>query len=238
MEPSYKETLPQNAQALVDHIEQFAGVEIHVKVDPSRPVSPTDPNPNRPELVFTATSAEIFLPTSNFSPHGIVHELLHTERYWLQGIPQVVPLDQNADNNWAITSSIENTLEHQVIVPRESAYGFDPYPYWAKTERALWADYPWPWMTDPFSRRKNCLLGSVSVFNLTKDDDLIAHVRECLRKEGLLKEAVRFHKRMTDVLNNKEKMLRLTIQHLAIPKTDVRFLHLDVRARQARHVAL
>lgn len=123
MEPAYKNALPAKARELVDRIETFAQREVRVIVDPTRYVSPTDPNPTRPELDMSGGQARIFLPTTHFEPNGIVHELLHLERYWLEGIPQIVPVDRNAKNRWQFTSSIEGSLEHQVIVPREKSMG-------------------------------------------------------------------------------------------------------------------
>jgi hypothetical protein len=102
----------------------------------------------------------------------------------------------------------------------------------------LWGRYPWPDITEPFARRKNALLGSLGVFNLTMDDGVIAFVRECLEKEGMLKEAVRFNKRISDVLHSKEKMLRVAIGFLQIPKAEVRLLYLDIKKRRLRYTTV
>jgi hypothetical protein len=229
MNPTYKTALGLNAQALVDRIEKFAEREVQVVVDPSVKVSPTDPNPTRPEAAVTEHWARITLPTPSFVPNGIVHELLHIERYWIEGIPQIEPVDQKAGNSWEITSSIENHLEHLIIVPREELYGFDPYPYWANTDKVLWGRYPWPEITEPFARRKNALLGALSAFNLSKSDDLIEQVKGYLEKDGMLKETIRFNRLIRDVLHSKEKMIRLTVEHLGIPKSEARVRYIDVR---------
>jgi len=147
-------------------------------------------------------------------------------------------MDENNEDHWIITSSIDNDLEHLIIVPREAIHGFNPFSYWAKTHRILWRRYPWPEVNEPFARRKNLLTGSVAAFNLTKDAEVISLVRECLSKEGMLKEALLFNKRITDVLHSKEKMLRLTVEHLGIPKSDVRLLYIDIRGQQVRYSAL
>lgn len=238
MDAAYKNSLPVKAQSLVDTIEQFAGFPIQVIVDPSTAPKATDPNPERPMLRVTERSAAIFLPTPRFSAHGLTHELLHLQRYYLEEIPQVEPVDQSAADQWTVTSSIENTLEHQVIVPREADYGFDFRPYWVQTEKTLWAGYPWAWMTEPFARRKNCLVGFLTVENIAKDAELSAFVRECLATEGILKEAEQFRKRVTDVLHTKERAARLVVEFLQIPRSEVRLMRLDPRKYEKRYSPL
>ena len=113
----------------MNEIENFAKREIQVELDP-RPVSPTEPNPDRPASQTNHNRATIFIRSEeSFQPQGILHELLHIHRYWVEAVPQVMPAkgDRNTDESWRITSQIENTLEHLVIVPREADYGFEPY---------------------------------------------------------------------------------------------------------------
>jgi hypothetical protein len=232
MKALYKDSLPATAQDLVDRIEGFAKREIEVVVDPLAEVSSTDPNPTRPAMTVTENWARITLPTPSFEPNGILHEVLHIERHWVDGIPQVEPAHPDAPkNNWTVTSSIENSLEHLIIVPREEQYGFNPYPYWARTERALWEKYPWPTL-DPFARRMHALFGSLAVFNLSKDEELIALARHCLKQDGMLKESIRFNRLVKDVLHTKEKMLRLGVEHLGIPKAETRLRYIDIRTHR------
>ncbi len=76
------------------------------------------------------------------------------------------------------------------------------------------------------------LFGALGVFNLSKDDELIDSVRGCLEQEGLLKEAIRFNRLIKHVLHTKEKMLRLSVDFLGIPKPEVRLRHIDVKTRR------
>jgi hypothetical protein len=231
VQAKYKDQLPISVQALADQIETFAGLPIAVRID-SRPVSPMDPNPDRLALDANAMGATVLLRSEDFSPHGFCHELLHLERFWVQAIPQVVPLETAPASNWQVTSQIENCLEHQIIVPREADYDFEPYDYWAETERKLWGRYPWPDIKEPDARRRACLLGGLSTFRLVRDEGVIQHVTECLDAEGMLKETAEFVRRVSDVVHTKEKMLRLTLQHLGISRNEVKLIRLDVRSRQ------
>lgn len=78
----------------------------------------------------------------------------------------------------------------------------------------------------------------MTALNLTNDVEVIALVRECLEKEGMLKEVIRFKKRLTDVLHSKEKMVRLVVQHLGIPRNEAQLEYTDIRAGTASYAPI
>ena len=164
--------------------------------------------------------------------HGILHELLHVQRYWVEGVPQVMPIKDAPDNNWGVTSEIENCLEHQIIVPREADYGIEPYSYWNRTEEILWERYPWPDISEPFARRKVCLLGWLSVCRLVTDERVRSHAEFCLHEEGMLAEAERFRKKIFKTIHHKPSALSAAVRFLRIPRKDVLLVYMDVRNRQ------
>lgn len=222
MDTFYKAQLPSGVATLVDRIESFAKREISVEVD-NRPRSPTSPNPDSLAARVTPTSATILLRSKDVFPlHDVLHELLHIERLWVEEIPQLVPRHDPKGTRSKIATDIENALEHLIIVPREANYGFDPYPYWNETSRRNWGSYPWPAMTDPWERRKTCLLGWLTVSCLVNDEEVRSHVEECLRKEGpvLLDEAKRFSARISEKLVSKPQAQSAVLRFLEIPMTD------------------
>jgi hypothetical protein len=220
MDVFYKGQLPGAVATLVDRIESFTKREISVEID-SRPVSTTSPNPDRLAARITPTEAAIVLRSRDVFPaHAVLHELLHIERMWVERVPQLLPIHDPRGTRIKIATDIENALEHLVIVPREADYGFDPYPYWNETSRRNWAEYPWPAMADPWSRRKACLLGWLTVFYLVNDPGVKSHVAECLRKEGLLDEAKRFGGRIGEMLVSKPQAQSAVLRFLEIPRTD------------------
>ena len=222
--------LPKSVQALVDRIEAFAGLPIQVGPNP-RPPSATDSNPDAVDAYISPQRALILLRNKRFEPQGVLHELLRIERYWVEQIPQIVPLDDAPVGNWNVTGDIEGALERLVVVPKEADYGFEPYAYWTATQRTLWERYPWPGLTGAFSRRASCLLGSLTALRLTNDNDVMDLVRRCLSAEGLLREAEAFVQQVTDVIDNKQRMLRRALQYLDIPRADVKLIQFDVRRR-------
>lgn len=219
MDSFFKAQLPPNITVLVDRIESISAREISIEID-TRPVSPTSPNPDSLIARVTPTEAAILLRSRDlFPPHDVLHELLHIERMWIERVPQLVSVHPSSVRT-RIATDIENALEHLVIVPREANYGFDPYPYWNETSRRNWAEYPWPAMTDPWWRRKACLLGWLTVFYLVNDPEVKSHVEGCLRNEGLLDEARRFSARIGEKLTSKLHAQSAVLRFLEIPRTD------------------
>lgn len=219
--------LPDQVLQLATSIEAFAGREIEVRINPYLP-SPTDPFPNSPAAMVTETSAAILIRESaDIEPQGVLHELLHIERYWVLGIPQIVPRAPQGDSRWEITSAIENSLEHLAIVPREADYGFDPYTHWNFIERELFASYPWTHLTEPTARRRACLLGSLAIDSLVTDASVRAHAMECIRKEGYQDEARHFLSRILRFRQSKIEQLKTMIRFLKIPEQEADFVWLD-----------
>lgn len=229
MDNAYRAQLPANVAALVTRIEDFANREIQVTVD-TRPVSETDPNPDRQAIEVTERRATIYLRRKDSFPiHGVLHELLHIERFWLEGIPQVLPLRDPDGDRLRITSSIENVLEHQIIVPREADYGFEPYAYWNETELQLWGQYPWPSITNPWSRRKNFLLAWLTVSTLVTERNIKALAENSLQMEGLFEEAERFAEKIRQTIHSKPRAVRTVLLFLGIPVSDVKLVEFDVK---------
>lgn len=233
MNKKYRGLLPSPVLDLVDRIESFANLEIGVEPNPY-PLRSTDPNPNHLALSADNIGATIlYRNLADIHPHAMLHELLHLERFWLEQVPQVVPVNQQMAEHWNITSEIENSLEHLIIVPREEQYGFEPFGYWTSTTRTNWGRYPWSTLTDKWARRKNCLLGWLSVRYLNKDPNVTAMAESALRKEGLRTEALHFAKVIIQHLSDKKKMLASTVRILGISEDEVAFLTLDIKNQAA-----
>jgi hypothetical protein len=243
MDNFYKAQLPRDVTTLVDRIESFAEREISVAVD-NRPRSPTSANPDSLAAHVTPTSATILLRSKDvFPPHDVLHELLHIERMWVEGIPQLMPRHDPKGTRSKIAQDVENALEHLVIVPREANYGFDPYPYWNETSRRNWASYPWPALTDPWVRRKACLLGWLTVSCLVNDERVRSHVEECLRQEEKdgpvqLDEAKRFSARISEKLESKPHAQSAVLRFLEIPTADFMSVRIKVKDGTAEEIRL
>ena len=232
MEAQFRVKLPAVAWPLLDRVEEAIGGEVRVSMEGEEP-SPTDPNPDRMACSVSVEEATIWIRSlSKFDAQGAVHELLHLERYLVQRVPQVLPIPTDPEH-LKITSEIENSIEHLVIVPREADYGFEPYAYWNTTAAKNWGRHPWPEITNPWARRKVCLLGFLGVNHIVTDRDVRQHAEAILRLEGLLDEAVKFAEKVQSLaVGNKAAALSTTIRFLKIPPSEVELVVYDLRSKR------
>ncbi len=226
--------LPEASLELLREIEDFAGLEIAFERR-EEPASPSIPNPDSPAARVSHDGATISVYKDVINPSGITHELLHVYRYWVEAVPQVMPIKDKggsgANGRWGVTSSIENSLEHLVIVPREKGYGESNDEHWNSVSRANWGKYPWPEINEPFARRKNCLLGWLSCMEIVTDEAVRDLAKECIVKEGYFNEAQKFHEKIMTVLMDKPRALSAVIRFLQIPFNEIRLVTFDVRNR-------
>lgn len=237
MNRSILDALPANVRSLAERLEAFSDTQIQVHI-PQEDVDTlrgdVDPDPGGPACQVTEAEAVVWVRDfAGVNPQGILHELLHIERYWVVGVPQIVALAPDVERT-KITSGIENALEHLHVVPGEATYGFDPHPYRNENSRRLWAAYPWPTITNRDARRRSCLLAWLTVDHLVTDLDVKLKARRVLDKEGFYDEAEAFTRRLGQLKGDKERSLAAVVRFLSIPRTDVRLLYLDVQNRQRR----
>jgi hypothetical protein len=218
--------MPAPVVDLLREIETRAGRE--VTFAPMRhPPSPNDPNPDAPGCEVSGSFARlVYRDPDTLSENGITHELLHIRRYWVDGVPQVHPV-QGDDDKWSVTSAIENAIEHLVVVPEEAKYcAIDP-DYWNRTSATNWSSYPWPDVPSEWVRRKHLILGRLGL-ELVTDRDVKAHVEQCLKAAGVWGEAQRVARAVREnVLRRKDLAVRTVVGALRIPRNEVRLVYLD-----------
>lgn len=229
--------LPQSAVALMDEVEAYAGDHITIKQS-TQHTAPDDP-PNTPGLLITHERASILVPDpETINPQGIVHELLHAKRYWVDAVAQLRPSpENNTPQNNSVTAQIENAVEHLVIVPREADYGFDPHGHWNDISRARWTQYPWPDLTSAEGRRRRCFMGWLTA-SLVNDDDVLQVVRNGLAQEGLLVEAQKLLPRVTTFMarpQDKPRALACVARFLPIRRDALRIVYFDITNKSLRY---
>jgi hypothetical protein len=230
MDRRVKNRLPLKAKALVDEIEAISKSEIRIERD-TAPMTPNSVNHEALGVEVGASSATIFYRTEDqlMNPRGIVHELLHIQRYWMEGVPQI--LAKNSINVGA-SSSIEATLEHDVIIPREESFGLPPEDpnFWSDGhQRNLQRlEDLWKHSQDPDKVRFLALLGWISVTRIPQNKTIIGEMRKFLIKTNLLSEAEHFKHRVRTLLRrDKVATLRFTLDALHIPRSETVLLYLD-----------
>jgi hypothetical protein len=82
-------------------------------------------------------------------------------------------------------------------------------------------------MTNSWARRKNCLLGWLTVKYLVTDSAVKQRALEAIKNEGLFQEAEVLANRVGRVLRNKAKLISLVIKALKIPMNDAELVFFD-----------
>lgn len=228
MEQKYLDQLPAKSASLLKEIEEHSGREVHVLPNPY-PVGLTDPNPTGMACMVDESGARIFLRNESLDAHSFTHELLHIHRYWVRQIPQVVPVSDPNGTNIRVTSSIENAIEHLIIVPEEEQYGFEPYAHWNFTCRLNWEQLD-PSTMSKFALRKNCLLGWLTVSNLVSDVEVVSKAEKVIGKQGFLQKAKEMNLKVCKYSSSKEKQISCIVEFLRIPRTEVKLVYFDPRS--------
>jgi hypothetical protein len=232
MESSFLEKLGTEIQRLVEEIEKFATTEIQVRPTPT-PTSESAQSPKAIALIASQHGATLLCrDVGDFQPQAVLHELLHLRRYWVDFVPQILPVDDPDGEKIKLASQIENTLEHLIIVPQEHEYGFESYAFYAEATRKNWQAYPWPAISEPWARRKNCLLTWLTTRLLVSDPAIERLARKCANEEGLLTEAEKFSGKIGRVLGSKEQCISTTIRFLQIPRHEATMAYLDIKSQK------
>jgi hypothetical protein len=125
MEAAYLRRLSPDVAAIVEAIEAKTGVEIEIEVQTDRRTMACQ---------IDCDGQRILTPSQQYFQDGsVLHELLHIRRIAVEGIPQIVDCEDCHDiSAEAISglSSLDNTLEHLVIVPEELLLRAERRGYW------------------------------------------------------------------------------------------------------------
>ena len=229
MESSFLEKLGADIQRLVEEIEKFASTEIQVRPTPV----PTSESGQSPKTITPIASEHgatlLYRDAGDFQPQAVLHELLHLRRYWIDFVPQILPVDDPDGEKIKLANQIENTLEHIIIAPKEQSYGFESYASYRETSRRTWETYPWRSIDEPWARRKNCLLNWLTTYFLVRDLAIRQSAERCLEQEGLSSEAANFSQKIEHVLSSKEQCISAAIRFLQIPRQEVTMVYLDIK---------
>jgi hypothetical protein len=224
------ETLPERSLALLKRLEAHACRYIRFAPHRAPPV-PGDPNPDAPVCEITAGGATIRLRLgAPILAQGVTHELLHIERWWLEGVPHLYPAHPALKH---ICEGLENALEHLVIVPREARYGFEPYGHWNETYREIWSRSPLTPAMPLDVRRYTCLLAWLATSHVT-DESVNARIEEHVRMEGLFDEAEAFKREIKAQLTSKPELVSYVARVLRIPEGAVFLRYYNASAGTVR----
>ena len=218
MQKEYLVRLSDDIRKDVKSIEQLSRIEILVEVDSSREKS--DPAfPDTLACQVDEHSAKLLIPSQEHFPNGsVLHEILHIKRFLVDGIPKIVICDEHDD--WSPEQEsglimLDNQLEHFAIVPQELKRIPCRESYWKSgVNRALISLGQGKLEEHDF---KQVLLMHWVFLNLViPDEDLISKAGDLIRQADLGNSASEFLKIAASSVMSKERLVRVTCQHLDI----------------------
>jgi hypothetical protein len=94
MQPVYLARLSKPVQEFIHEVEELAGVDIKVLLDPKQNEGGTT-GQGKLAVVINAQSIQLFAPTTGYFPDGAVrHEVLHVQRFHVEGVPKLSLADR------------------------------------------------------------------------------------------------------------------------------------------------
>ena len=226
MEKYYLIQLPEDVSNLVKKIEQKSGVEIKVKVCPSRACKGTL------ACKVAKGKAQILIPSEDYFPESsVLHELLHIQRFHLYGVPIIIGADMNYLNGELIKvlAEIDNDLEHLIIVPEELKRRPKRKDYWVEKIQCALDKIN----SDNYKDKRDMiyltLKNWIFIKHVLKDDELILTTRKLLEFFKLNDRASQLHDAIVLSLHSKEKIVKIMFNHFNKPAKCASFQYNDGR---------
>lgn len=140
MQAEYLARLQEAVQDFVLEVEDGAGVNIEVTPDAELNTGgPT--GQGKLKIDIEAHCVRLKVPTNDYFPNGGVrHEVLHVKRLLVDGVPRLalaerVDWDPQFENT---LTTVDNALEHLVIVPAELGYHPERRAHWEAVMERTW----------------------------------------------------------------------------------------------------
>lgn len=131
---------------------------------------------------------------------------------------------------------IENEIEHTYIVPRQIAAELNDPPQLELDARRIWETYPWATNAEPWRSRYANLMGWLAADYLSAE--LQRHIADCLRKESIYGEAVRFGEKMSALKGQKHRQAACALRFLRLDSRDYALWVVDVRGRTEKQISM
>lgn len=229
MQKSYLDRLPDDVRFFVKQIEQDSGVEITVKVDPSRASGSPD-CPGRLGCKANEHCAQILIPKCDHFPDAsVLHELFHIRRFLVNGIPRII--SSPTYDNWTpelkdALGSLDNSLDHLVIVPQE----LECRP----KRKSHWKDRVLSALQSGNISNGDVLLNWVFIQHVLPDRNLIDKASELILRRRIKDYVTLITESLISSLSSKERTVKLCFKHLNIPEEAGCLEYIDSKIGRSR----
>jgi hypothetical protein len=208
MQSEYLARLGKPVQQFVLEVEEGAGVEISVILDPKQNKGGTT-GQGKLAVVINAQSIQLFAPTNGYFPDGAVrHEVLHVRRVHVDGVPKLALADsEEGDEGFSdALGELDNAIEHVVTVPEELQFHSDRRKHWETVMQHVCLALP---DAPEGERRLAVCLHWTFLRHVLPDSPAIEIARSFAKKHTLLELADHFADRFKAVAASKEELVRL-----------------------------
>jgi hypothetical protein len=229
MQAEYLDRLQEAVQAFVQEVEDGAGVTIEVTPDAELNTGgPT--GQGKLKIDIEAHCVRLIAPTNDYFPNGGVrHEVLHVKRLLVDGVPRLalaetVDLDPLFEN--ALTT-VDNALEHLVIVPVELRYHPERRAHWEAVMERTWS-VDLPAEPNQLDRRVSACLHWTFLRHVLPDSPLVNSAITAMEACDLRAEADDFCDQLIPLLGDKLSVVQLFFSWFGnIPKDRVAVEYLN-----------
>jgi hypothetical protein len=219
MQNEYLSLLPNDLKEIVEATEQVIGFPIDVVVDPTRARGvPGEADPLA--CLVDLASARLLIPSADWFPPGSVfHELMHIQRFLVEGIPRITDCEDFEQWTPAMGTALtmhDNCIEHLVIVPKELHRFPDRREHWEGVMARAWAGIAEEEGSE-LDRRQGALAHWTFLQLVLPTSSSVAVARDALGALGLQERANQLCEALFPVLGDKAAAVRVWFTHLDIP---------------------
>lgn len=239
MDIEFIDRLSDDLRALVASIETKAGLEIEVAIDESRAGRYSN-EPDPMACVANEFEAQLLIPSPDtFSDGAVLHELLHIQRFLVEGIPQIAV----CEHYWrpdleSLFTQLDNNLEHLVIVPRELLQRPERKDRWIGVMTRVLTQLQSIEIATA-NRDFLAIYGCFFVEHVLDDKDLLTHYIAALHSYNLVARASEFSLATAAALTSKEATVRAWAEQFNLPREFLCLDYFDSRkgTRHQRHLS-
>jgi hypothetical protein len=208
MQPEYLARLSEPVQQFILEVEEGAGVDIKVILDPNQNEGGTT-GQGKLAVNIKAQSVKLFAPTNGYFPEGAVrHEVLHVQRFNVEGVPKLVLADSEEwDKGFSdALGDLDNAIEHVVIVPVELQFHPERRRHWEAVMQKVCLGLP---DVPEGERRLAVCLHWTFLKHVLPDSPQVEVARHFAKEHALLEVADQFADQFMSVAASKEELVRL-----------------------------
>ncbi len=208
MQPEYLALLSKPVQQFIHEVEEGAGVEIKVNLDPKQNEGGTT-DQGKLAVVIKERSIQLLAPTNGYFPEGAVrHEVLHVRRVHVERVPMLVLADTAVwDQGFSdALIGLDNAIEHVVIVPEELHFHPERHEHWEAVMRDVCLGLP---QVPEHERHLSTCLHWTFLRHVLPNSPSLEIARDFAKSHALLEMADQFADRFISVAASKEKLVQL-----------------------------